>query len=76
MTQLLELAHLVDQDRMSNVQIWCRRIKARFNEQWPAKFEFCLESVLGQYLVGAARQLCKLLLDTRHYPYWPISVNP
>ena len=53
MTELLKLAHLVDQDRVTDMQIRRRRVEAGFDDQRPAQLQLRLESVFGQDLVGA-----------------------
>ena len=66
MPQLLKLAHLVDQHRVANMQIWRRRVEAGLDDQRPALLQFCLKPVLRQNLVRAAAKLRDLFLDTAH----------
>ena len=66
MTELLELPHLVNKDRVTDVQIGCSRVEAGLNDQRPVLLEFCDEAVLGQDLVRTPRQLGKLMFDCAH----------
>ncbi len=67
MAELLELAHLVDEHRVPDVQVGRGRVEAGLDDQRPALPEFGRQSVLGQHLVGAAGQLRNLCLDVAHY---------
>ncbi len=53
MAILLELAHLVDQHGMSDVQIGCGRVEPGLDDQRPILGEFLREIVLRQYFVGS-----------------------
>jgi hypothetical protein len=66
MPQLLKLAHLVDQDRMPEMQVRCRRVKARLYSERPAQPELFLEAVLGQDLVRSAGQFRDMFVDGAH----------
>ncbi len=68
MPQLLELAHLVDEHRVADVQIRGRRVESGLDDQRPALLELRLEPVLGQHFIRAAGQFRDLFLDTAHVP--------
>ena len=67
MSQLLELPHLVNENRMTDVQIGRSRVETRFHDQRPPLLEFFLEPVLGQNLVRTPTQLRYLFLDVAHF---------
>ena len=60
MPELLELAHLVDQHRVPEMQIRCRGVEARLDAQRHAARQFALELGGQQHFVRAARQLDQL----------------
>ena len=64
--EFLELAHLVDEHRVADVQVGRRRVEAGLDDERPALFELCLETVLGKNLVAAANQFLQLLLFVLH----------
>ena len=68
MPELLELAHLVEQHRVPEVQVRGGRIEARLHAQRRAALELPGEVRLGQHLVGAAAQLSDLFLEIHSFP--------
>ena len=61
MTVLLELAHLVDEHGVPQMQIWRRRVKARFDDQWTTACEFAHQVSLGEDFLRTAAQFGQLL---------------
>jgi hypothetical protein len=67
--ELLKLAHLVDENRVTDVQIGRRRVEPGLDDQWPALLQLRFQPVLGQYFIGAAGEFRDLILDTAHLPF-------
>jgi hypothetical protein len=65
-TELLELAHLVDENRVTDMQVGRGGIEAGLYDQRPALFQFRFEPVLGQYFICAAGEFRDLFLDAAH----------
>ncbi len=63
MPELLELAHLVEQHRVPDVQVGSCRIEARLHPQRRAAPELLREVGRGQHLMRAALKLCDLLVE-------------
>ena len=62
MTKRLELAHLVDEHRMTEVKIRSGRIEASLDPQGLSACEFLHELGFDEHLLGAAHQLADLIL--------------
>jgi hypothetical protein len=65
---LLELAHLVEQHRVPEMQVGRRRIEPRLDAQRRAALHFLRQLLLGEHLVRAALELCDLLLEIHLCP--------
>ena len=65
MAQLLELAHLVEQHRVAQVQIGRSRVEARLDAQRAAAREPLGHLLLDQQLVAAALDHCEAVLHMR-----------
>ena len=68
MAERLELPHLVDQHRVSQVQVGRRGIEAGLDPQRPAAGQPLAQFVLEQDFLRAAANACQLLVDLAHRP--------
>ncbi len=66
MPQILELAHLVQQHGMAQMQIGRGRIEARLHAQRPAKFQSRLQFFEFDDFLGAARDLFQCCRNVVH----------
>jgi hypothetical protein len=55
--EILELAQLVDEDRVAQVQIWGRGVEAGLHPQRPARGQALLQLAIQQDLLGSASDL-------------------
>jgi hypothetical protein len=55
MAQILELAHLVEEHGVPQVQVWCSRIKTSLDPQWPPALEALGKIFTLDDFVGATR---------------------
>ena len=63
MPELLELAHLVEQHRVPEMQVRRRRIESRLDLERTAALQLLLELRACQHFAGATLELCDLLLE-------------
>ena len=66
MSKLLELPHLVNEYGVPDVQVWCGRVEAGFDDERPALLQLRFKSVFGQNLFAAANKFLQLFLDICH----------
>ena len=66
MAELLELAHLVDEHRVAQMQIRCGRIEPRLDAQRLATRQFLLEFGLDEQLRRPAAKFVQLIFDAVH----------
>src|SRR5690242_8077990 len=60
MAQILKMTHFIEQDSMAQMQIGCRRIKARLDSEGPVGSELLLQLLFQQKLATAALDNLKL----------------
>ncbi len=64
--ELLELAHLVQKNRMPQMKVRGRWVEACFNPQRPTQGQSVLELAFEQYFFGAAAELPQLVINRLH----------
>ena len=72
MSEFLELAHLVDKHRVSDVQIRRGRVEAGLDDQRAAFFQLLAKSAIRQDLLRAAAELAQLNVQIRHRFFVPV----
>ena len=66
MPQILETAHLVDEHRMSEVQVGCGRVKSGLYDEWPPGLEPGFQLTLNENIDRTAPDFCELLFYCTH----------
>jgi hypothetical protein len=64
--EILELPHLVYQNRMPDMQVGRRRIETGLYDEAAFLLQFLFESALRQYFVGASGKLVQLFVNCGH----------
>lgn len=60
MSQILKVAHFIEQDRMAQMQVGCGRIKPGLDSEGPIGSELLLEFLFQQKLATASPNYFKL----------------
>ena len=76
MPEFLELAHLVNKNGMTDVQVRCGRIEAGFDNERLAFLQFCFQAAFREHFFRSTDKFLQLLLCIRHYLYCARQMQP